>query len=58
MEKRRESHSDFQILLIEHADESYWTGENELKNFVTCENFEGDNALVPQNVISKKRNEN
>lgn len=58
MEERRELHSDFQIILIEHADESYWTGENELKTFVTRENFEGENALVPQNVISTKRNEN
>lgn len=46
---------DFQILLIEHADESFWTGDNKLEYFTTKANFDGDNALVPFHVI-KKRN--
>lgn len=48
---------EFQIILIEHAEESYWTGENALSAFSTCVNFDGDEALVPLNVINKYRNE-
>lgn len=48
---------DFQIILIEHADKSYWTGDNELECFVTKADFEGDKALVPYTVIKKKKNE-
>lgn len=48
---------DFQIILIEHADKSYWTGDNELEYFVTKADFEGDKALVPYTVIKKKKNE-
>ena len=49
---------DFQILLIEHADESFWTGDNKLEYFTTKANFDGDNALVPFHVIKKKKYEN
>lgn len=45
---------DFQILLIEHADESFWTGDNKLEYFTTKANFDGDNALVPFHVIKKE----
>lgn len=48
---------DFQIILIEHADESYWTGDNKLEYFATKADFDGDKALVPYTVIEKKRNE-
>lgn len=48
---------EFQIILIEHAEESYWTGENALPHFITKVSFDGDNALVPQNVINKRKNE-
>lgn len=48
---------DFQIILIEHADESYWTGDNKLEYFTTKANFDADNALVPLDVIKKMKNE-
>ena len=48
---------EFQIILIEHAEESYWTGENALPYFITKVNFDGNNALVPQDVINKRKNE-
>lgn len=48
---------DFQIILIEHADESYWNGTNKLEYFATKADFDGDKALVPYTVIKKKRNE-
>ena len=49
---------EFQIILIEHAEESYWTGENVLETFSTRVNFDGDEALVPNHIIKKYRNEN
>lgn len=49
---------EFQIILIEHAEESYWTGENKLDTFSTRVNFDGEDALVPKHVIKKFRNEN
>ena len=58
MEERIKKGKEFQIILIEHAEESYWTGENALSTFVTRANFDGDEALVPQQVIRKYRNEN
>lgn len=48
---------EFQIILIEHAEESYWTGDNALSNFVTKVSFDGDNALVPFHLIQQKRDE-
>jgi len=47
----------FQIILIEHAPTSYWTGEHALDYFVTKREFEGDQALVPYYVIEKKKAE-
>ena len=58
MEERIKNGKEFQIILIEHAEDSYWTGENALSTFVTRANFDGDEALVPQQVIRKYRNEN
>ena len=58
MEERIKKGKEFQIILIEHAEESYWTGENALSTFVTRANFDGDEALVPRQVIRKYRNEN
>ncbi len=52
----KENH-DFQIILIEHADESYWNGVDKLEYFTTRADFDGDEALVPYAVIEKKRNE-
>lgn len=49
---------EFQIILIEHADESYWTGDNLLETFSTRISFDGEDALVPQTVVKKYRNEN
>lgn len=50
--------NEFQIILIEHAEESYWTGENALETFSTRVNFDGDDALVPKHIIKKYRDEN
>ena len=50
--------NEFQIILIEHAEESYWTGENTLETFSTRVNFDGDDALVPKHIIKKYRDEN
>lgn len=58
MENRIRKGNEFQIILIEHAEESYWTGENALSTFLTRANFDGDEALVPQQVIREYRNEN
>lgn len=57
MQEVVDSGNEFQIILIEHAEESYWTGENELAHFVTKANFDGDNALVPFHLISKHDDE-
>ena len=45
----------FQIILIEHAPSTYWTGENNLEYFKTVREFEGKKALVPYEVIEKKQ---
>ena len=57
MQEVIESGQEFQIILIEHAEESYWTGENALSNFVTKASFDGDKALVPFHLIQKKDDE-
>jgi len=49
--------SQFQVILIEHAPESYWIDETtgkakeSLDYFLTTEKFEGDNALIPINIV-------
>ena len=48
-----EKKEQFQIILIEHAPESYWTGENKMEYFVTKEQFINGNALIPQYVLEK-----
>lgn len=58
MEERLKKGHEFQIILIEHAEETYWTGENALSTFSTRKSFDGDEALVPQYVIKKYRDEN
>jgi len=58
LKNRIKNGMEFQILLIEHADESYWTGDNLLDTFTTRISFDGDDALVPQTVVKKYRNEN
>lgn len=50
--------NEFQIILIEHAEETYWTGNHKLETFSTRVNFDGDDALVPEHIINKYRNEN
>lgn len=57
VEERLSKGNEFQIILIEHAEEAYWTGANLLSCFSTRANFDGDEALVPLNVIKKHRNE-
>lgn len=47
-----EKHEQFQVILIEHAPESYWTGENKLDYFVTKEQFTNGNALIPSYVLN------
>lgn len=44
---------EFQIILIEHAPESYWTGDNKLDYFTTRATFTGGNALIPEYVLKK-----
>ena len=58
VEERISKGHEFQIILIEHAEEAYWTGDNALSTFSTRVNFDGDEALVPLDVIKKYRNEN
>ena len=54
-----EKKEQFQIILVEHAPETYWTGENNLDYFVTRETFTSGNALIPKYVLEKKEdNEN
>lgn len=54
-----EKKEQFQIILVEHAPETYWTGENKLDYFVTIETFTSGNALIPKYVLEKKEdNEN
>lgn len=48
-----EKKEQFQVILIEHAPESYWTGENKLEYFVTKEQFINGNALIPQYAIER-----
>lgn len=48
-----EKKEQFQIILVEHAPEFYWTGENYLDYFVTKEQFTDGNALIPQYVLNK-----
>lgn len=57
MQEVVDSGDEFQIILIEHAEETYWTGNNALPYFVTKANFDGNNALVPFHVISKQNDE-
>lgn len=54
-----EKKEQFQIILVEHAPETYWTGENNLDYFVTKETFTSGNALIPKYVLERKeKNEN
>lgn len=55
MDYMTSSGDSFQVILIEHAPTSYWTGDNALKHFVTKKEFEGSEALVPYSVIEKKK---
>lgn len=51
-----EKKEQFQIILVEHAPETYWTGENNLDYFVTKEIFTSGNALIPKYVLEQKEN--
>ncbi|MDU1889579.1 MAG: DUF3732 domain-containing protein [Dysgonomonas sp.] len=48
-----EKQEEFQIILIEHAPESYWTGNNKLDHFITKATFTGGDALIPEYVLNK-----
>lgn len=50
----KDKKEEFQIILIEHAPESYWTGENMLEYFTTKATFTDGNALIPKYVLEKK----
>lgn len=52
IEDRKE---EFQIILIEHAPESYWTGDNKLDYFITRATFTDGNALIPRYVLENKQ---
>ena len=43
--------SEFQIILVEHAPESYW---KELDNFHTVETFTKNNKLIPRYITDQK----
>jgi len=49
-----EKEEEFQIILIEHAPESYWTGDNKLDYFTTKATFTEGNALIPKYVLENK----
>lgn len=49
-----EKGEEFQIILIEHAPESYWTGNNKLDYFITKATFTDGNALIPQYILDNK----
>ena len=57
MKEATSDEEGFQIILIEHAPSTYWTGDNQLDYFVTKKEFEGNEALVPYDVIEKKKRE-
>ncbi len=50
-----EKEEDFQIILVEHAPESYWTGGNKLEYFITKATFTDGNALIPGYVLDNKQ---
>ena len=43
----------FQIILVEHAPETYWEGKNCLSYFHTCPKFLNGEALIPVRIIKK-----
>ncbi|MGA4852683.1 DUF3732 domain-containing protein [Acinetobacter haemolyticus] len=47
------SHSDFQIILIEHAPRNYWE-DNHLDSFYLVDEFFNGNALIPQETFKSK----
>lgn len=51
----KEKGKDFQIILIEHAPTTYWTGENLLSNFHTVKEFVDGEALIPEEIIKAKQ---
>ena len=57
MKEATSDEEGFQIILIEHAPSTYWTGDNQLDYFVTKKEYEGNEALVPYDVIEKKKRE-
>lgn len=50
----KDKKEEFQIILIEHAPESYWTGKNMLEYFTTKATFTDGNALIPKYILEKK----
>lgn len=47
--------NQFQIILVEHAPESYWDSESGLQYFHTCEKFLDGEALIPTRIINKDK---
>lgn len=50
----KEKKEEFQIILIEHAPESYWTGANMLEYFITKATFTDGDALIPKYVLEER----
>lgn len=50
--KINEYHTEFQIIMVEHAPKSYWE-DNSLNNFHTVEVFTTRKGLIPQNIFQK-----
>lgn len=46
---------EFQIILIEHAPESYWKGERKLNYYKTKAQFENGNTLIPSEIVNKRK---
>ncbi|TKC62152.1 DUF3732 domain-containing protein [Pedobacter hiemivivus] len=44
----------FQVFMVEHAPESYWTGENNLEYFHTVDKFVDGEGLIPSNIYKEE----
>ncbi|WP_316822575.1 DUF3732 domain-containing protein [Pedobacter gandavensis] len=44
----------FQVFMVEHAPESYWTNDNKLNYFHTVGKFIDGNGLIPKNIYKEK----
>jgi len=49
-----EKNNSFQVFMVEHAPETYWTGENQLSYFHTVDEFIDGNGLIPSNIFKEQ----